>query len=333
MCLQLSQICDGNRQCPFGDDEDMCDFGCLDKCDCERYIVHCRTGNLTGADLQFIPNTARKIDISSNPLTSSGLFSFPKTFPHLVVLLAVNCKIRDITDYTFTKTRHLITLDLSYNQISQIKNVTFFGLTLLQRLNLRGNSKLDIIEPHSFSSLRLLNRLSITQTKLSEILPETFAGLDIDELDISGNEISEVHNYAFNDLGTRVLKIQGNDIREFDSGIFAGLRAVRRLETPAFKFCCYRPSSLPEENCYPHKDEFSSCDDLMRNSALQTLLWIVCVLALVGNLSSIIYRALYDRERLKTGFGMFVTNLAASDFLMGVYMMIIAIADLSFRQR
>jgi hypothetical protein len=115
--------------------------------------------------------------------------------------------------------------------------------------------------------------------------------------------------------------------------MFNGVTSLRELHTPAFKFCCIRPCYVPEENCKPLKNEFSSCDDLMRNSVLQAILWIVGVASLCGNLSSIIYRLVYDRARLKIGYGIFVTNLAVADFLMGVYLIIIAVADSLYRNR
>jgi len=333
ICLPLGQICDGISQCPFADDEELCDFNCPDKCSCERYIADCNDVNLRDTDTKHISNTARMIDMSNNVLSQSGIFSFSDTFPRLIRLIASNCEIRFITDHTFTRTKHLIYLDLSFNKIIQLKNSTFDGLVFLRHLILKGNSDIESIDPKSFYSLQSISHLAITGTKLFEIQSNTFAGLDIDELDISGNRISKVHSFAFDGLVSAVVKFDGNEVNEFDSDIFTGLRVIQRLETPAFKFCCYKPPSLLEDNCYPHKDEFSSCEDLMRNSALQTLLWIICAFALVGNLSALGYRILYDTARLKTSFGMFVTNLAVSDCLMGFYMAIIAIADMTFRKR
>ena len=333
ICLPLRDVCDGNKQCPFGDDEELCDFSCPDKCSCERYIADCNDANFTSMDIEHISNTARQIDISNNHLSQSGIFSFSKSFPRLVRLFASNCAIRLISDHTFIRAKHLMYLDLSYNKMVYIKNNTFDGLVLLRHLILKGNHEIEMIDPKSFHSLRSLTHLAITGTKLFEVQPNTFAGLTIDELDISDNRISKIHNLGFNDLVSGVVNFDGNDVKVFEPDIFAGMRVIRKLETPAFKFCCYKPSSLPEDNCYPYKDEFSSCEDLMRNPVLQTLLWIVCVLALAGNLSSITYRTMFDATRLRTGFGMFVTNLAVSDFLMGVYMIIIAIADLAFRNR
>ncbi|XP_053374810.1 G-protein coupled receptor GRL101-like [Mercenaria mercenaria] len=71
----------------------------------------------------------------------------------------------------------------------------------------------------------------------------------------------------------------------------------------------------------------------MRNGTLQALMWTIGILALLGNISSLVYRLLYDRKRLKLGYGIFVTNLAIADLFMGVYMLMIAVADKIFRNR
>ncbi|WAR01447.1 GR101-like protein [Mya arenaria] len=115
--------------------------------------------------------------------------------------------------------------------------------------------------------------------------------------------------------------------------MFQGMLSLSELQTPSFEFCCIRLSYLLEERCYPRRNEISSCDDLIVNSALQTLLWVIGILAVLGNLVSLLFRFLYDRQKLKQGYGMFVSNLALAYFLMGLFMLIIGIADTKFRGR
>ena len=63
----------------------------------------------------------------------------------------------------------------------------------------------------------------------------------------------------------------------------------------------------------------------MKNPAVRVCIWILGILALVGNLSVIIWRLLYSEDS-KIQSCLF-TNLAVSDFLMGVYLIIIAVQD------
>jgi hypothetical protein len=54
---------------------------------------------------------------------------------------------------------------------------------------------------------------------------------------------------------------------------------------------------------------------------------VLAVLAVVGNATSFIYRTVFSKESGKLGFGVFVTHLSISDLLMGVYLVVIGIAD------
>jgi hypothetical protein len=202
----------------------------------------------------------------------------------------------------------------------------------LKRLNLGGNTYLTILEPNSFSGLQLFE-LKLKHTKITTLIARTFAGLQVKTLDISNNQIQTIAGYAFENLKVENLLINEVSIETFDRNIFYGIEGLELLQTPAYRFCCVRPFNFPEEKCYPEKDEFSSCADLIESRTLQILLWAMGLLSIVGNILSLVYRIRYDSQRLKLGYGIFVTNLAVADFLMGIYLMTIAVADIIFRDR
>ena len=74
-------------------------------------------------------------------------------------------------------------------------------------------------------------------------------------------------------------------------------------------------------------DEISSCASLLRSSVYRAFLVMFCILALLGNLGSIIAKTVVNRSRRRVGFDVFVTNLCLSDCLMGVYLAVIGLAD------
>lgn len=89
--------------------------------------------------------------------------------------------------------------------------------------------------------------------------------------------------------------------------------------------CCYASKSVHSVDCRSPKDHFSNCADLMKNKALQVCVWILGISACVGNLFVIILRLVVTEDNRVHSF--FLTNLAVSDFLMGIYMLIIASKD------
>lgn len=333
MCIPLDQVCDGHTQCIHGDDERLCNFICPSNCTCIGYTANCSASDFTLDRSEYIPKTTRLINLSFNKYLRSILTSSHLDLSVLVSLNLSFCNIDELSRFAFRKIRNLKILDLSSNSIKVIAERTFTYLNQLRSLRLEGNFDLAVIEPEAFSGLAYVRNLDFAGAKLRIISAYTFSGLNLEGIDLSNNSINEIEDFAFSDLIVKRINFENNYISLFRKEIFTGVGGLKELKTPEYKFCCIRPTYVKEEDCYPTKDEFSSCEDLMRLSALQTMLWLIGLSALFGNALSVLYRVIYDRERLKLGFGIFVTNLAVADFLMGVYLLIIAVADAVFRKR
>ena len=93
-----------------------------------------------------------------------------------------------------------------------------------------------------------------------------------------------------------------------------------------FTLCCYAKQSNPSVTCTSKVHEgFSSCDELLKNTVLKYAIWIMGIMALAGNFVVIIWRCISTDSNRVNSF--LLTNLAVADFLMGVYMLIIAYKD------
>ncbi|XP_053380125.1 G-protein coupled receptor GRL101-like [Mercenaria mercenaria] len=333
MCIPMEQVCDGHIQCVHGDDETLCGFQCPANCTCAGFYSNCSAVDFELTTIPSIPQNTRYLDLSYNNKLSFVLQDAWLKTKLLSVLNISHCHIESISRHAFDNMRNLRLLDLSFNKLSRISEFVFGSLKKLTTLILRGNGNISVIETNAFDGLSQVQSLDFNTMKLSKISAGTFAGLNLTTADLSNNRLTAIEDFAFSDSIIENINFEGNDIKHFNKEIFTGLTGLKTLRTSAFKFCCIRPNYVREENCYPQRDEFSSCEDLMRNPALQFLLWLIGVTALIGNFLTIIYRTKYDKKRLKLGFGIFTTNLAVADFLMGVYLLIIAIADAAFRKR
>ncbi|ESO84313.1 hypothetical protein LOTGIDRAFT_132442 [Lottia gigantea] len=211
----------------------------------------------------------------------------------------------------------------------------FVGLVKLRALNLNGNKQLRIIEPGAFRDLHSLPALHLDDTAITALQANTFEGLDtLEELYFTNGSLQTVEDGAFESLILlNKLDLRNQEIETFSGGLFSGLDTLEYLYTDSYRFCCVKPASVADENCKPEADEFSSCTDLMRRETLRIFMWILGLVAVAGNFLTILYRIIFDRAGFKRGYGIFVTNLGISDFLMGIYMLIIASADALFRGR
>ena len=94
--------------------------------------------------------------------------------------------------------------------------------------------------------------------------------------------------------------------------------------------CCYADTRIVNKDvdCKSppsSKDSFSSCNRMIEDSGPRKIIWLLCVLAVLGNLAVIAWRLIRrDDHPVQTCL---LTNLAVSDFLMGVYLMIVSIQD------
>ena len=126
----------------------------------------------------------------------------------------------------------------------------------------------------------------------------------------------------------RVLDLRGCPLTLFPRGVFDGLDDLQAVFADNYKLCC--PATLPlrfnPANCKAPSDEISSCQSLLRSN-LYIFLSIFAVLAFVGNSISIFIRLFVTKVKHKMGFAVFVANLCMSDFLMGVYLSLIGVAD------
>ncbi|GFN82216.1 relaxin receptor-like protein [Plakobranchus ocellatus] len=110
-------------------------------------------------------------------------------------------------------------------------------------------------------------------------------------------------------------------------------RNLEHLVTDNFRLCC--PNVKPSKtsmNCHAPFDEISSCKDILSNIFIRSFLWIVAVLTIIGNIGVIIFRVFLDND-VKTSFRIVITCLSVSDFIMGIYLIIIGSADVAYRDR
>ncbi|XP_042324371.1 adhesion G protein-coupled receptor A3 isoform X2 [Sceloporus undulatus] len=93
-----------------------------------------------------------------------------------------------------------LTLILSNNKISGLKNGSFAGLSLLERLDLK-NNLISVIDPGAFIGLSSLKRLDLTNNQIGCLKADMFKGLaNLVRLNLSGNLFSSLAQGTFDHL-------------------------------------------------------------------------------------------------------------------------------------
>ena len=249
---------------------------------------------------------------------------------HLTYLNISKCGISELDYDIFRSMVKLKILDISYNKLRRLASDVFLPLSKLEKLVLIGNSDPITFELRAFAGLSGLH-LELVDLHIERIVEYAFATLNVTALKIYDSEIDTIENNAFGELFSKAIYLNTSKLNYFKEGMFDGVQNVETLKTDDFKFCCVRPITVREENCLPGKGDFSSCEDLISIEVLRPLAWVISLLTIISNVSSVGFRVAIQREQLKRTYGFFVTNLAVSDCLMGFYLLIVAIADTYYR--
>ena len=307
-------------------------FRCPAKCSCIGFSVDCTNvaKNITDMAIYISPST-RMLDLSNVHHALSHVSLKKQNVQNLAHLNLSACEIRNLSATFLSSMQNLLFLDLSHNQLKLLASHTFLSQSRLKSLILNGNLNLLTIDSEAFTGLVSIKSITLKNLQINKLSKSSFSSLSLDTLDVSESIIHNVEGNAFERLNVKEIYLATTNIKSFSSEMFSGLESLTLLVTNDFSLCCIKPSYLPDDKCFPQKNEFSSCSDLMRNPILRSCIWIFGLFALIGNVFSFFYQLIYHVEKMKLGYGMFTSNLAISDFLMGLYLIIIAGADMYFR--
>ena len=322
VCIDKQDVCDGVVDCKNSrDDERFCGVVCPPACDCSVFHANCNGRNLTNIPQLYYKT--RSVDLALNSFKAINM-----ELSSLFVLYRLNlssCGIEVLTTNSFEDLVNLVILDLSWNHLISLHSNMFKSLGRLTNLILNGNSIINIDE-YSFIGLQSITSLDLSGLRLSKIKDDTFIGLvNVEVLNIRRNKIVSIFDGAFNGLKKlQRLYLEDNQIDKIEVGTFINLN-LNRLLTDKVRFCCL---ALHVSDCSPKPDEFSSCDDLMSNNFLRISIWGLGIFASVGNMFVLTWRSLKEKVSVPS---ILVLNLAVSDFLMGVYLLIIGSYDMMYR--
>ena len=346
----LSNVCDGRRDCQYGEDELDCGHHCPPGLLCLAGAISAAMYNKTLPlkDLSFIHADTRYLDLSG----VSGIHDFFNIYPrkHLLFLITLKlsgCRIKSVrrmseaekkNEYISSRDRsfkdfHLVKkLDLSYNDLTELSNSSYINLMFaLEELNLSHNAKLSSLKQNSFSGLRNLNILDLSYTSLSSFPPDVFDGLtSLQKISLEASRLVSVR-FILPET-TEILNVQFTNITDVDENVFSKVRNIKEVNSSTYKLCCpaVLGSKVPKHLCHYTGQAVSSCTNLIKEPLLRLVVWLIGLVTVVGNVATLVYRLVWDREMLKKPYGCFVTNLGVADLFMGVYLIIIVVADTFF---
>ena len=213
----------------------------------------------------------------------------------------LKCDNRNLTDLMVPSNgtrRNLRALILSQNTLN-LTSISFRGLVWAGRLNISSN-QLVSLPMGIFRDMVNLYDLDLSNNTLSSVPHDIFEGLrSLRRLDLSSNILLSLRRQMLSGLyNIRHLILTDNRLNDVPKDTFTSVATLEELNSDAFKLCCIASFV---ERCTPKPDEFSSCEDLMDNYALQISIWVLGFCAFTGNLFVIVWRIRTDRKNLRVG--------------------------------
>ena len=247
----------------------------------------------------------------------------------VIVLLLYNNLISMIHPRSLSDLTRLSVLRLDNNRLATLNNRTFRHLRLLKSLNLR-NNLLNEIDLDIFESSKNLLYLDLRNNRISRIVRTRKTLGELRNLNLDNNRIKYIPAGMFESMPNLItLNLRGNDIVPHKD-LFSGLGLLQTLYVKSFTLCCFRPISVPSENCVSPTSIFSSCTDLIELGFLHIFIWFTAAFSVFGNIKSLAYRFRSGSWKNESR-DILTTNLSLSDLCMGIYLIIIAYEDLRTR--
>ncbi|XP_070710958.1 adhesion G protein-coupled receptor A3 [Pempheris klunzingeri] len=153
-----------------------------------------------------------------------------------------------------------VTLILNNNKIQELRNGSFFGLSTLEKLDLRSNL-ISRIEPGAFLGLPALKRLDLSNNSIGCLNVDIFKGLtSLIRLNLSGNMFSSLAQGTFDSLvSLKSLEFQTPYLL-CDCNLLWLLRWIKEKNIAVKNTKCSYPQSLQGQLITPLRPELLTCD-------------------------------------------------------------------------
>ena len=244
----------------------------------------------------------------------------------LIYLNLAKCQLKQPGN---TVLPNLRTLDLGFNHLKSVSPDMLDYFPKLETLSLAGNPIVSLFDAKRQTVHELLE-LDVSSVEMKDLNPSFLRFFpNLQSLNLSNCLVHNVRGQGFQWLTSlQVLDVKGCPMTTIPRSVIRDLNSLRRIFADSYKLCC--PATLPvgfEGQCLAPIDEISSCDALLRSDLYRLSLAVSATLATVGNVLSLVLRVFVLKGKQQSGYATFVTHLCVSDFVMGVYLVIIGVAD------
>ncbi|XP_072034522.1 uncharacterized protein [Amphiura filiformis] len=296
-------------------------------------------GNLTSLDISKIGLVELNKGVFNGLFNLVNLYAGQNKLKHLdkdvfqgiqklVVLELQNNYLTHLDQDIFKDMGSLETLNVSNNVLVQFTNGVFDGLIKLNILDARQN-QLKSLGNDVFEDLVEVEFLYLQNNQLTQLDLDMLKGTQYLYVDLSNNKMKEILSNKIQNRRVE-LHIFNNPLTLITRDSFSSLntRGSQVLANQHEVCECYVPSQVACSASDLLRSPYLTCDRLLSEKALVVVMWLIGLNAFGGNIFVLAWRNKGTTPNKVNS--VLLSNLAISDCLMGIYMLIIASADLYF---
>ena len=150
----------------------------------------------------------------------------------------------------------------------------------------------------------------------------------LEHIELNDNKLTQVPNVK-ELTHLNYLNLRDNVLTNIDAQSFEGFAVNAELFVSQHEICdCFVPIDL-KCDASGTRSPYLTCERLLSGRSLVILIWLIGVNALCGNLFVVIWRRQTSQNKVQDTL---LSSLALSDLLMGIYLLVIASADVYFGQ-
>ena len=291
------------------------------------YLAHNQLSELDQKVFKDAPNLGH-INFSGNRLTSLPRRLFAKA-KGLRQIYFNNNTLRNLDFDLLQGLSNLTIIGFTSNEIQELDGRLFNGLTNLESIGL-SNNKLRKLDSHLFKGLNSLQDVFLANNQLSELDEGIFKDTpEAKHISLRGNRLVKLFNFK-KMINLIFLDIVFNSLTDVNTKSFEGLSRKAEVIVSQHEICkCYIPDYI---KCSASDDRspYLTCKRLLSDRILVILMWLIGINALGGNIFVLAWRRKSSQKNKIQDI--LLSNLALSDLLMGLYMLMIASADIYFGQ-
>ena len=326
ICVHPTDICDGIIHCLLSaDDEDLCDMLTCPE-DCT-----CRGSAVLCTQLEHIsdvPATSKAVILQNYVVLIKDTLYHLSTVLYLKML---NCTFPEnvVTPKIFTDLSDILTLILANNNIHSFIHNSFISMRKLTYIDLR-NNHIHTINPLNFVGLTSLESLDLYNFQITTLSTYSFDGvIFLKMLNLSTNAITTLNQLCFyGPILIETIDLRYNKLLSMEILYFpVGLVHVR-IHFDESMYCCFISA---DQHCYIggyHHPSVSQCEAMLNIISIDIVDIVFSVIALSLNLIPLIFQGTHAKMSSHVAL---LKHLAMANTILTIYLILLCVARLMYK--